>query len=62
MSNKNKIEWTNPTTGEKFVHKERSDGSTEFLYGPKDTPEEKRHGHAEIDSSGNVTFNRDPKD
>lgn len=52
--------YTNPITNEKFIHTENSDGSVQFLYGPKDTSTEKLHGHAEIDANGNVTFNRNP--
>jgi len=57
----NKIEWTNPNTNEKFIHKERPDGSSQFLYGPKDSAFEQRHGHAEFNRNRNITFNRDPK-
>lgn len=52
--------FTNPVTNEKFIHKVRKDGKTDFFYGPKDTAGEKNHGHAVIDH-GNVIFNRNPR-
>ena len=59
MSDK-KVEWTNPNTKEKFIHKPKADGTVDFFYGPKDTPTEKNHGHAVL-RNGNVIFNRNPK-
>lgn len=53
--------FTNPNTNEKFVHRDNSDGSSTFLYGPKDTGGEKNHGHAEFDASRLVTYNRKPR-
>ncbi len=54
------LNWTNPDTDEKFIHKERTDGSIQFIYGPKDSDGEKNHGHAEFDRDHTLTFNRDP--
>lgn len=56
-----KVEWTNPNTNEKFIHKPKAGGITDFFYGPKDTGDQKNHGHAVFDKSGNVIFNRKPK-
>ncbi len=58
---KNKVEWTNPDTNEKFVHTEKDGGSKHLYYGPKDTPDDKNHGHAVFDSHGNVLANRKPR-
>ena len=55
------VEFTNPVTNEKFIHKEKKDGTVNFYYGPKDTLAEKKHGHAVFDQSRNVVFNRNPK-
>jgi hypothetical protein len=60
-SDKVKIDWTNPNTGEKYVHVEKSDGERHLFYGPKDQGGEKQHGHAVFDSNGQVVFNRQPK-
>ncbi len=60
--NPNEVNWTNPNTNEKFIHRDRADGTSQFLYGPKDKPGEKCHGHAEFDQNRNLTFNRDPRD
>jgi hypothetical protein len=43
------VEFTNPVTNEKYIHKEKKDGTVNFYYGPKDTPTEKKHGHAVFD-------------
>ena len=56
-----KVEWTNPQTGEKYIHKEKGDGVKHLLYGPPDTKDEKRHGHAVFDQHGRVEYNRNPK-
>lgn len=56
-----KVDWTNPITNEKFIHKPRKDGGTDFFYGPKDTPESKNHGHAIFNKTRNIIFNRNPK-
>ena len=62
MSNdKIKVEWTNPISNEKFIYKEKGDGLTHFIYGPKDTGDQKNHGHSIFDQSRNVIFNRNPK-
>ena len=62
MSNDNiKESWTNPNTGEKFIHREKADGTRDLLYGPKDTDGQRNHGHAVFDQSGNVVFNRNPR-
>lgn len=55
------VNWSNPNTGEKFIHREKADGSHDLLYGPKDTDGERNHGHAVFDQSGNVIFNRNPR-
>ena len=61
MSNdSSKVSWTNPNTGEKFIHREKANGTRDLLYGPKDTDGQRNHGHAVFDQSGNVVFNRNP--
>ena len=55
-----KVEWTHPETGEKFIHKEKGDGVKHLYYGPPDTKAEKRHGHAVFDDKGRVKYNRNP--
>jgi hypothetical protein len=57
---KDDAKFTNPVTGEKFVHIDLADGSSELLYGPKDTATEKKHGHADFDADRSVTYNRNP--
>ena len=56
-----KVEWTNPDTNEKFIHKPKKDGTTDFFYGPKDKAGEKNHGHTVFDQNRNVVYNRNPK-
>ena len=56
-----KVEWTNPITNEKFIHKPKKDGTTDFLYGPKDNAGKKNHRHAVIDKNRKIIFNRNPK-
>ncbi|MFW5804581.1 MAG: hypothetical protein ACOCWG_05070 [bacterium] len=55
------VKFTNPISGEKFIHRERKDGKVDFFYGTKDTSTEKKHGHAVFGQSRNVIFNRNPK-
>lgn len=54
------VKFTNSYTGEKFIHREKANGTVDFLYGPKDTPLQKMHGHAVIGANGSVIFNRNP--
>lgn len=61
MNKKKNVDWTNPDTDEKFIHTENQNGNKELLYGPKDSAEEKKHGHAVFDKWGNVVYNRKPK-
>ena len=57
----NNISFTNPITNEKFIHKEKKDGTVNFYYGLKDSSAEKKHCHAILDQSRIVGFIRNPQ-
>lgn len=57
----NNVEFTNPVTNEKFIHRGKKDDTVNFYYGPKDASTDKKHDHAVFDQLRNVVFIRNPK-
>lgn len=60
MDKSNKVEWTNPSTSETDVHRDRPDGKSDLFTDTELDKEGGKHGHTVFDENGAIEYHREP--